>query len=78
MHPDNEEMIAFRLVEVLFCYHIMPYGLKNAWLTYQQVMAIIFKEMLGCTVECYMENLVIKSCQRMDHLRDLKSIFDQL
>lgn len=32
-------------------------------------MTIILKEMLGDIVECYVNDLVVKSCQRRDHLK---------
>lgn len=41
-------------------------------------MTVIFKEMLGDTVECYIDDLIVKSHQKMDHLEHLKVIFKKL
>jgi len=52
----------------------MPFGLKNAGATYQRAMQQIFEDMLHKTVECYVDDLVIKSKKRLDHLQDLCQI----
>ena len=54
----------------------MPFGLKNAGITYQHAMSIIFRDHLRKTVECYVDDIAIKSHSKGDHLRDLKVIFD--
>lgn len=41
-------------------------------------MGIIFKEMLGDIVECYVDDLVVKSHQRNDHLKHLEVVCDKL
>lgn len=41
-------------------------------------MTVIFKEMLGDTVECYVDDLVIESQQRVDYQEHLKVVFDKL
>jgi len=38
----------------------------------------IFEDMLHKTVECYIDDLVVKSRKRPDHLRDLQQIFERL
>lgn len=39
----------------------MPFGLKNAGATYQRAMQKIFDDMLHKDVECYVDDLVVKS-----------------
>lgn len=36
---------------------------------------MIFKEILGYTAECYVDDLVIKSRQIIDHLEHLRIVF---
>jgi len=60
-------------------YHsVMPFGLKNARATYQRVMQTIWKDMLRKMVECYTNDLVVKSKKKLDHLQDLRQIFKRL
>lgn len=61
-HPNNAEMIVFQSPKGVFCSQFMPF-LKNAEATYQRVMIVIFKEMLRDTVECYVDDLIIKSLE---------------
>ena len=39
-------------------------------------MSIIFRDHLRKTVECYVDDIVVKSHDKNDHLRDLRTMFD--
>lgn len=54
----------------------MPFGLKNAGATYQRAMNVIFKEYPCIIVECYVDDLPIKSKSKEDHLQDLRMVFN--
>ena len=56
----------------------MLFGLKNVCATYQCAMQRIFDDMIHKNIEYYVENLVIKSKKREDHLQDLRMVFDRL
>jgi len=56
----------------------MSFGLKNAGATYQRAMQNIFDELLHKNVEFYVDDLVVKSRKRGDHLKDLRMIFELL
>ncbi|KAL0445388.1 UNVERIFIED_CONTAM: hypothetical protein Slati_2261500 [Sesamum latifolium] len=56
----------------------MPFGLKNAGATYQRAMQRIFDDMLHKNVECYVDDLVVKSKKREDHLYELRKVFERL
>ncbi|KAA0041300.1 uncharacterized protein E5676_scaffold145G00140 [Cucumis melo var. makuwa] len=75
---EDEEMAAFRTPKGIYCYKVMPFGLKNDGATYQRAMQKVFDDMLHKYVECYVDDLVVKSKRRQDHLKDLKVVFDQL
>ena len=47
----------------LFCYVTMPFGLKNVGATYQCCMTKCFGDLIGRTVEAYMDDIVVKSKQ---------------
>ena len=58
-----------------FCYISMPFGLKNAGATYQRCMLKCFRDLIGKTVEAYVDDIVVKS-KRADHLvADLDQVF---
>ncbi|KAL0373396.1 UNVERIFIED_CONTAM: hypothetical protein Sradi_3255300 [Sesamum radiatum] len=61
MAPADEELTVFRAPKGIYCYKVMPFGLKNVVATYQRVMQRIFDDMLHKNVECYVDDLVVKS-----------------
>ena len=42
MHEANQEKTSFVTSQGLFCYKVMPFGLKNAGATYQRLMNKMF------------------------------------
>jgi len=74
----DQNTMAFRTPKGIFYYKVMPFGLKNAEATYQRAMQTIFEDMLHKTVECYVDELVVKSKKRLDHLQDLYQFFKRL
>lgn len=78
MHPQDEKNTTFRtpLGVYYYIYIAMAFGLKNTGATYQSSMRIIFKEHLRKTIECYVNELAIKSKKKKDHLQDLRMVFD--
>ncbi|CAL8153331.1 unnamed protein product [Prunus armeniaca] len=77
MSSEDKELTAFRTPKGIYCYKMMPFGLKNAGATYQRAMQKIFGDMLHKNVECYIDDLVIKSKRREDHLKDLRMVFNR-
>ena len=71
MNPKDEELTAFRTPKGIYCYKVMPFGLKNARATYQRAMQKIFDNVLHKYVECYVDDLVVKTKRREDHPVDL-------
>ena len=47
MKVDDEEHTAFITPYGVFCYMIMPFGLKNAGATYQRMMQACLKDQIG-------------------------------
>ena len=45
----------------LFYYVTMPFGLKNVGATYQRCMPKCFRDLIGRTVEAYVDDIVVKS-----------------
>jgi len=64
MHPEDEDLTAFRIPQGIYCYTVMPFGFKNAGATYQRAMTIIVRDFLHNLVECYVDDLVVKTKER--------------
>ena len=56
----------------------MPFGLKNAGATFQRMVTKMFEPLLGRTMEAYIDDMVVKSKDENDHLRDLDEMFQIL
>ncbi|CAL8162572.1 unnamed protein product [Prunus armeniaca] len=78
MSPEDEELTAFHTSKGIYCYKVMPFGLKNAGATYQRAMQKNFGGMFHKNVKCYIDGLVVKSQRREDHLKDLRTVFNRL
>ncbi|RVW15502.1 Retrovirus-related Pol polyprotein from transposon 17.6 [Vitis vinifera] len=78
MSPDDEEKTAFITPHDLYCYKVMPFGLKNAGATYQRLMTKIFKPLIGHSVEVYIDDIVVKSKTREQHILHLQEVFHLL
>ncbi|PKU66320.1 RNA-directed DNA polymerase [Dendrobium catenatum] len=78
MALEDEQYTAFRTPIGIYCYKVMPFGLKNAGATYQHAMTRIFDELIHDKVECCIDDLVVKSKERDDHLFDLRVVFERL
>ncbi|GKF22826.1 hypothetical protein Tco_0075148, partial [Tanacetum coccineum] len=53
----------------------MPFGLKNAGATYQQLVDKAFDSQIGRNIEVYVDDLVIKSYTEAEMLRDIDETF---
>ena len=59
---EDASKTAFICFNGLFKWVIMTFGLKNAGATYQRAMNLIFHELLGNTVEVYIDDI----CRRFE------------
>ena len=61
MVPEDEEKITFITDSGLYCYRVMPFGLKNAGTMYQSLMNKVFKNQIDRNMEVYMDDMLVKS-----------------
>jgi len=59
----------------MFCYVTMPFSLKNARATYQRCMLQVFRDLIGKTVEAYVDDIVVKSRKASGLVVDLEETF---
>ena len=55
----------------MFCYKVMPFGLKNAGATYQWAMVALFHDMMHKEIEVYVDDMIAKSKTEEEHLVNL-------
>ena len=56
----------------------MPFGLKNAGSTYQKCVHIVLEGQIGCNVEAYIDDIVVKSKFKGDLIANLEETFNNL
>ncbi|GLT32924.1 hypothetical protein SLA2020_075540 [Shorea laevis] len=78
MAPEDEVKTSFYAGDEIYCYVMMPFGLKNAGATYQKMVTIVFRAQIGRNLEVYVDDIVVKSLKAEDHLTDLAETFDNL
>ena len=66
MHPDNQEKTSLVTECGIFCYKVMPFGLKNAGATYQRAMTVLFHDMKHKEMEVYVDDMIAKSWAEED------------
>ena len=57
---------------------MMPFGLKNAGATYQRLMNKMFTHQIRRNVQVYVDDMLVKSLCKNNHLDDFQETFDTL
>ena len=78
MAKEDQENTSFITSQGLYCYKVMPFGLKNAGATYQMLVYKIFSRQIGRNMEVYVDDMLVKSREELTHLDDLKETFATL
>ena len=78
MDEADQEKTSFITSQGLFCYKVMPFGLKNAGATYQRLVNHMFRPQIGRNVEVYVDDMLVKSIDEGSHLDDLQETFETL
>ena len=60
----------------VYHYIVMSFGLKNAGATYIKAMTTIFHHMIHKEINVYMDDVIIKSRESLDHLTHIRKFFD--
>ena len=76
MDEADQEKTSFITSQGLFCYKVMPFGLKNAGATYQRLVNHMFRPQIGQNVEVYVDDMLVKSIDEGSHLDDLQETFE--
>ncbi|KAJ9691124.1 hypothetical protein PVL29_013344 [Vitis rotundifolia] len=78
MAPEDMEKTSFITEWSTYCYRVMPFGLKNVGATYQRAATTLFHDMMHRDVEVYVDDMIVKSRDRPDHLAALERFFERI
>jgi hypothetical protein len=78
LKKEDEEKMAFITPYGVFCYQVMPFGLKNAGATYQRMMQSCLGSQIGCNIQVYIDDVVITTREEKSLISDLAETFDNL
>ena len=78
MYEPDEEHTIFITDQGLDCYKAMPFGLKNAGATYQRLVNGVLKDLIGKSMEVYVDDMLVKSKMARDHIEHLNQMFSIL
>ena len=75
MHHKDECKTTFMTETSCYCYTVMSFGLKNAGATYQRLMDRVLAPMLRRNMQAYVDDMVVTSQERNQHVSDLEELF---
>jgi hypothetical protein len=78
LKKEDKEKIAFITPYGVFCYQVMPFGLKNVGATYQQMMQNCLGSQIGRTIQVYIDDVVITTRKEESLISDLAETFNNL
>ena len=61
MDEADQEKTSFVISQGIFCYKVMPFGLKNTGATYQRLMNKMFARQIRRNVKVYVDDMLVKS-----------------
>jgi hypothetical protein len=78
VRKEDKEKLSFITPFGTFCFVRMPEGLKNAGCTFSRMIAIVLHPQIRRNILAYVDDIVVKSVQRRDHISDLAETFADL
>jgi hypothetical protein len=78
LKKEDEENTVFITPYGVFCYQVMPFGLKNVRATYQRMMQNCLRSQIGRNIQVYIDDVVITTRKEESLISDLAETFDNL
>jgi hypothetical protein len=78
MSREDRKHTAFVTVDGLYCYVVMPYGLKNALPTFVRAVSKTFGDLIRDKVDIYVDDIVVKTRKGLTLVEDLTLVFGKL
>jgi hypothetical protein len=78
LDPETRHKAAFVTHEGVFEFQRMPFGLRNAAMSFQLLMSLVLKGLNWKHVLCYIDDILIFSPDFKTHLKHLDEVFQRL
>jgi hypothetical protein len=78
LKKEDEENTAFITPYGVFCYQVMPFGLKNVGATYQRMMQNCLGSQIGRNIQVYIDDVVITTRKEESLIDDLAETLENL
>ena len=78
MLPSDKDKTTFITGQRIYCYRVMLFRLKNVGATFQRMVNKVFKDLIGSTMEVYIDDMLVKSVHHADYLQHLDKAFNLL
>ena len=78
MRKEDEEFTSFITPFRTYCFVRMTEGLRNAGTTFVRMSSTVLHKQIGKNLLTYVDNIVVKSQKRGDHIKDLQETFTNL
>ncbi len=78
MEPASKQKTTFITSGGLYHFNVMPFGLKIAPATFQRLMEIVLRELLGIICFVYIDDIIIYSSTMERHFADIQVILKKL
>ena len=78
MKKSDEEKTSFTTPFGTYCYVRMPEGLHKAGCTFNRTIAAVLDTQLDRNISAYVDDVVVRSKKREDHILDLRETFANL
>jgi hypothetical protein len=78
MTKEDEEFTSFITPFGTYCFVRMAEGLHNAGTTFVRMTSTLLKSQIDKNLLAYVDDIVVKSKKRQDHIQDLQETFSNL
>lgn len=77
---DNQDwkQTAFITHQGYSAFKVMPFGLISIGATFQEMMDTVFRSQIGRNMQVYVDDMIVKTKQVVDHASDLRETFENI